>query len=242
MRYSNYLTFLLGVGLFSLSSCFTPRTIVKMESHPDEDITWNYGRQIVSTVNGDLEAQVFFDDFTKDDLIFDVEITNWGEENVLLSPEFFYLELADGSKVKALDPERQIFDGKVRRSRDEAADKNAAVAIGVAAVAAVVAVTAAEIADDDNDGLFNDGDGVDIIAPIFIDASPTTAPPPLPYFPPDVVFWEDYALRKTTLKPKFKANGKVVFPRNDLARGLAIYLPIEENVLRVRFNQSIFQP
>ena len=242
MRTSNHLIVLMAGSLLALTSCFSPKSIVRVESHPDEEISWNYGRQIVNAKEGNLEAQVFFDDYTKEHLIFDVEITNWGDEEVLLSPEMFYLELANGGKIRSLDPEVEIFDGKVRHSRKEAADKNAAVVVGVAAVAAVVAVTAAEIADDDDDDDFIGGNGIDINAPIFIDASSTSAPPPLTYFPPDMVFWEDYALRKTTLKPKFKANGKVVFKRDDLARGMALFMPVEETVLRMRFKQSIFQP
>lgn len=239
MHFFKTLTFFSCLLLLSLSSCFSPRSIVKMETHPDEEITWNYGRQIVTTANGELEAQVFFDEFTKKHLIFDVEITNWGEEAVLISPEAFYLELPGGQKIKSFDPEREIFNSQVKKSREEAGRKNAAVLVGVAAVATVVAVAASDDDDWDDD---DDGDGIDINAPIFINAGSTNPPPPLPFLPPDMMFWEDYALRKTTLQPRFKANGKVVFRRDDLAKALTLNLPIGEMVLHARFNQSVFQP
>lgn len=220
------------LSALSLSSCFSPRSIVTVEADAEENMTWNYGHQVVNVQADSVEVQVYFDEYTKDFLIFDVEITNWRNEPVLISPEEIYLETGTGIGLFALDPEQQIFEGKVKASRREAGNKNAAVALGVATVAAVVAVAATT--DSDNDGY--DGGGF-----VYVSTG-VVPPPPLAYLPPDHIFWEDFSLRKTTLQPRYRANGKVVFRRLDNQLGYSMVVPVGGTELRAGFKQRVFQP
>ena len=144
----------------SFTSCFTPQKIIQMESEEGQSTKWNYGREVVVVKKGNLEARIFFEDFTKKDLIFDVEVTNLGEEEILLQPEEIHILTDNGGRLWSFDPEKEIFGEQVELSRREAAGKNAAVAIGVATVAAVVAVAATSDGDgggDDNDIDFDGG-------------------------------------------------------------------------------------
>ena len=221
----------------SLTSCFVPQKIIKMESGENEATKWNYGREVVHVKNGDLEARIFFEDFTKKDLIFDVEVVNLGEAEILLQPEQIHLLTDNGGRAWAFDPEKEIFGEQMELSRREAAGKNAAVAIGVVAVAAVVA--AAVTSDGDNND--NDND-IDFDGDTFVYVNTAVPPLPLEYMPPNVNFWKDYSLRKTTLEKGYKVGGKVVFPRMDDVREFTIVVPVGDVEMKAKFQQKIFQP
>ncbi len=186
-----------------------------------------------------IEAEIFFDTYTKKHLVFDVEVTNWSSREVLVSPEEIYLQQSDDdSPIPAFDPEFEILGKKVEASRREANSKNLAVAAGVAAVATVVAVAATSDGDNSNN---NDNGNNNFTSVTYVGTN--VAPPvPVAFLPPDMAFWEDASLRKTTLAKGYKAGGKVVFPRLDQYRSFQISIPVDGRVLTAHFRQRIFQP
>ncbi len=224
----------LALFVFSLTACFAPQKVIKMESAESQTIKWNYGREVVLIKKGDLEARIFFDEYTKKDLIFDVEVVNLGETEVLLQPENIFFLSDSGEKGWAYDPEQEIFGEQMAASRRDAGAKNAAVLVGVAAVATIVAVAATSDDDDDND--------LDLGGDTFVYVNTTVPPVPLEYRPPNINFWKDYALRKTTLEKGYKVGGKVVFPRADMVRSFTIVVPVGGVELKASFHQRLFQP
>ncbi len=223
------------VIFYSLTSCFTPQKVIQMESGENQTTKWNYGREVVLIKKGDLEARIFFEEFTKKDLIFDVEVVNLGEDEILLEPEKIFMIADNGSKRWAFDPEKEIFGEQMAASRREAGAKNAAVWAGVATVATIVAIAAADD-DDDGDNDFDfDGD-------TFVYINTATPPPPMDFQPPHINFWKDHSLRKTTLEKGYKVGGKVVFSRNDMAKHFTLIVPVGNVELKADFNQRIFQP
>lgn len=232
------------IALFSgltLTACFTPQKVITMESAEQESTKWNYGREVVIAKQGDLEARIYFDDFTKNDLIFDIEVVNLGEEDLLLDPAEIYLTPDIGNNRWSFDPEKEIFGEQVELSKRDARSKNTALAVGVATVAAVVAVAATADGDGGDDNDFNDNDGF-FDGNTYVYVNNTVPPPPMQYFPPNINFWKDYALRKTTLDKGYKVRGKVVFPRIDQARDYTLSIPIGDKVLQAAFHQRVFQP
>ena len=159
----------------------------------------------------------------------------------MLQPASIHLLPNVGSRQWSYDPEKEIFGEQAELSRREARSKNTAIAVGVAVVATAVAVAATSDGDDfddDDDGLNlfdDDGD-------TFVFINNGVPPPPLQYYPPNVHFWKDFALRKTTLEKKQKVGGKVVFPRMDEAREFTMIIPVGEEEIRANFKQRIFQP
>ena len=225
---------------FCLTSCFSPGKIVQIKSANNESVKWNYGREVILAHNGPFEARIFFEEFTKEHLLFDVEVVNTGDREVLLNPDDIYLLTNTGEKVRAFDPEKEIFGEQIERSKQEARSKNAALAVGAVAVAAVV--TAAVVSDGEGEGNSNDSNEIldnTLDTYVLLNAAP---PPPLIYLPPSIDFWKDYALRKTTLEKNYKVGGKVVFPRVDHAIGLTLVIPVGGVELRGHFTQRLFQP
>lgn len=244
-------------SLLFLSSCFTPKPVVRVEPI-DEDIRWQYGQAFARQQSGELELQAAYNGNNREYLFFDVEITNYGEEEVLVDPKEFYLEIK-GMKVRAADPEVILLGLDMDASRREANSKNAAVAIGVAAVAA----TAAIIATSDGDGNSNASnnnvaansfdanynnldlavDLVSIVPNLFIDLS---SPRPVQEWPDadpqNRNFWTDFTLRKTTLRKGERVSGKVLFPTLDLDDRFQMVLPVESSVFRMQFKRMLYQP
>ncbi|NRB47134.1 MAG: hypothetical protein HRU41_05635 [Saprospiraceae bacterium] len=252
---------LMGAFLCStlfLSSCFTPKPVVRVEPM-EEDVRWQYGQAFARQQSNDLEVQAAYNGNNREYLFFDVEVTNFGEEEVLVDPKQFYLEVK-GMKMRAADPEVMLLGLDMDASRREANSKNAAVAIGVAAVAATAAIIATSDgngnsnASNNNNASGNSFDGgynnldlavdlVSIVPNLMIDLS---APRAVEEFPPvnpqDRNFWTDFTLRKTTLRQGERVSGKVLFRTLDLDDRFQMVLPVESSTFRMQFKRLLFQP
>jgi hypothetical protein len=236
-------TLLILIGLASTFFSCTPRTVLRMDADESAEIKWNYGRQILQLHEDSMDAEVYFDTYSKNDLIFDVELTNWGSESVLVAPENIYLKCADGVGTRtAADPEWVLLKEEIDASRREANAKNLAIFVGVATVATVVAVAASD--RDNNNGNNNNDNNSNNYNSNNVYVSTYVAPAlPAPVMPPSIDFWANYALRKTTLDENHKVGGKVVVPRMDGCPVLDLYLPFGgETAMVARFKQQVIQP
>ncbi len=233
------------LGLASTFFACTPRTVIRMDADEAAEVKWNYGRQIVQLQKDSMDAQVYFDTYSKHDLIFDVELTNWGRESVLIAPEDIYLKCAnDGITRLAADPEWVLLKNEMDASRREATAKNLAIAVGAIAAVSIVAAAVSDNDNDNGNNNNNDDNNNNFNSNNNVFISTYVAPPmPAPVLPPSLDFWANYALRKTTLDEKHKVGGKVVLPRMDGCPVLDIYLPFGgEPALVARLNQRVIQP
>jgi hypothetical protein len=232
--------------LLALASNFiacTPRTIVRLDAEEGADVKWNYGRQIVQLEKDSMDAHVYFDTYSKDHLIFDVELTNWASKSILVEPEDIYIKCEGAANDRyASNPEWVLLKQEIDASRREANAKNMAIAVGVVAAASVVAAVVSDSNNnnsnnDDNRNNFNSNNNN-------IWVSTYVAPPlPAPVMPPSVDFWANYALRKTTLDERHKVGGKVVLQRMDTCPVFDLYLPFGDGEPMVaRFRQRVIQP
>ncbi|GJM35623.1 MAG: hypothetical protein DHS20C18_46240 [Saprospiraceae bacterium] len=223
------------------TSCFTPKSVVRINPE-GENVRWNYGQAFARQKLGELEVQAAFSSYDKNFVMFDVEVINYSQEEVLVSPEYLFLE-ADGRQYKAIDPERKLLSMEIDESRRDAGRKNLAVAIGAAAVVGAVAAIASD--SDDNEGVDNDNNEELAVTSLYVGATiaPAVAQRPLPPpGPENSWFWSDFALRKTTLGPNEKVSGRVMFPRNDGLARIILVAPIKEEIFRLNFQQIIYKP
>lgn len=244
-------------SILFLSSCFTPKPVVRVEPI-DEDVRWQYGQAFARQQAGELEVQAAYNGNNREYLFFDVEITNYGEEEVLVDPKQFYLEVK-GMKMRAADPEVILLGLDMEASRQEASSKNAAIAIGVATVAATAAIIATSdgngnsnssnnnVSANNFDGGYNNldlaVDLVSIVPNLIIDLSSPRVVEELPAADPqDRNFWTDFTLRKTTLRKGERVSGKVLFRTLDLDDRFQMVLPVESSIFRMQFKRLLFQP
>lgn len=241
MKKKSTLILLTALSLMTLSACFSPKPVVRIEP-TDEPQRWNYGQAILEAERDGITANAAYAYSDKDFWVFDVEVINWREERILVDPAGIELTFAPiDMRIKAIDPEEQMLDMEMDASRREANAKNAAVVAGVVAVAAVTAAIATS--DNNNNENNFDNNGVDVVnvAPTLVVGAGAGAPPPAP-IAVDPWFWTEQTLRKTTLEKGQKVRGKVLFSRNDQVQNFDLLVPIEELIFTFGFKQVLHQP
>jgi hypothetical protein len=247
-----------------LQSCAVPAAVIRMEPEKNEQVHWDYGTAVLEKEADQMLARAMYTTNDKKYLVFNVEITNLGKEEILVSPKDFYLALPGGTRVPAIDPEIQLFSMEVQENRREANAKNAAIAMGVLAVAAVTAAVVSDV--NDNAVSRNTENVAQSVTPNFVNTaialdlahSLGTAAWSIPMAlearrdfemsNPNIPstserrLWSDYTLRKTTVGPNEKVKGRVIFPRQDAMREYLMMVPVEGTVFGFGFKQRIFFP
>ena len=230
MKKFNYLSALFLICV--LSSCFSPKPIIRL-SPENEDTRFNHGRAMVTQTKGNYEVSIGYESFSKDHLIFNIEVINMSDETVLVDPANGYMTDRENIKVaRAINPEAKLLKMEMDASRQEANAKNWGVAGAVLVTSLVVAHA---VADDDNH--CNDNDP-DLFA--FVDGNDSS--PRQVDYTEQPSFWADETLRITHLEPNYRLNGQVLFPRIDNRRHLLLNFPIGDEVFSVTFKQKIIQP
>jgi hypothetical protein len=215
-------------------------------------VFWHQGQAIAEDKRDSMIARAAYSHANRDYLIFDVEFFNESSYPCLVSPEKLMLITDANFQLRAADPERILFAAEMDASRREARTKNWAVASGIAlTTAAVVAATSSDNDDavddfdyDAVDATLDAAEGLSMVAwgisfhqdPVLSvapDVLPTTDHP---------AFWQDVALRRTTLMPGAQIRGLVAFPRATDAPAFTLDMPLECTHFSFRFTQRIFQP
>lgn len=245
---------ILLVAALMFSGCFTPQPIVRVAPEASENVFWHQGQAIAEQKIDSIVGRAAYSHVNRDYLVFDVEFFNETSSPMLIDPAMFYLRTPANFQSRAVDPERIIFSMEMDASRQEARAKNLAIAGGVVVVAAAVAVATSDDGDGDNndyvdnyttaDAIIDVADGVGMIAwgltfhqdPI-LSVSPNVFPETN-----DVLFWQEVALRKTTLMPDQNIRGLVAFPRLDDNNAFSLIAPIEEKRFDFLFEQQLYRP
>ena len=252
MKTAYSLFVLLSLASLLWTGCFTPRTVIRMQPDESENVFWSNGQAIAEQIQDSVIARAAFSHATPEYLIFDIEVINQGGSSILVAPEDLYIATPQNFQLPAIDPERQLLSMEIDASRQEARAKNTAVATGLIAAGAIIAVAATSDGDAGDGDDFDDYDAVDAAVDVAIPAlylstafrqeavlSAPISALPLPY---DPIFWSDYTLRKTTLRPGESVRGLVAFNRFDQTDRFELALPLEELKFRFSFEQVLIQP
>jgi len=245
------LPFLALVLMLSLSACFTPRSVIRVEPSSDQ-VRWDYGQAIVETTADSLIGRAAFVGATKEYLVFNIEVENRGSNNVLVSPEQFYLTNPNGNRFFAIDPEKQMLGMEIDESRKEAHAKNTAVVVGVMAAAAVTAavVAGSRSSSSRNERTYSNtySNNNWWFAPNIMlgnyGGRGVVSRPPAPTWSntQERRYWSEQTLRRTTVGPDQFVRGQVLFPRQDMLQTFLLIVPAEQSVMSFGFKQKIFKP
>lgn len=240
-----------------LSACFAPRQVIRIAPEESEKVFWHQGQAIAEVEENQILARAAYSHANRDYLVFDVEVFNESDRSCLLSPENFSLMTAQDLRIRAANPEVEMFSMDMDASRREALTKNWAIVGGVALVAGAVAVAASSDGEgattngyvDDSYDVVDAGldlaEGVSMVAwglsfrsdPV-LSVSPDVLPEIASYD-----FWQNVALRRTTIMPGASVRGLVAFPRKTATEGsLLLAVPLECAIFSFRFKQRNFQP
>lgn len=235
---------ILGLLLILIvTSCATPQAVIRMNPTSD-DVRWNYGQAFSSdTVNGIIVEAAFYK-ADKQYNIMDVSVINGSNMDYLVDPSQFFFEDVttgtDSQTIKAIDPEYMLLRLDKKIAQDEADSKNAAVGLAVATgvLATAAVVTAVATADDDNHHHYRSPDPDLIIsAPLVIDATDNAPREYASETDRQINMWANSSIRKTTLTPGYKVEGKLYFHRFEKPGKYMLKVPVDNEYIEIPFIQ-----
>lgn len=234
-----------------LASCATPRAVIRMNP-VSENVRWNYGQAFASDTITGIVVEAAFDRSTPEYNIFDVTVINQSNMSYVVNPanfQFQEVRYDDGpiNIYRALDPENMLLAIDQKESKDEADAKNAA--IGAVVVAGAVVATAAIVAANSNDtevhhhrNHYRHADpGIMVATPIFLGGTDEPMPA-MTEAERRRDMWANGTVRKTTLEPGYRIDGKIYFPRFEKPATYLLKLPVDEQYVEIAFNQLTFHP
>lgn len=238
MKTNTLLLTLLTIFSLLFFSCSTPKSLVKLE--PTQDATkWLYGQEFARDSVAGIIYEAGFDQIVEPNYLFDFDITNRSNLEILIDPQnFYYIPLNDSLQpianefYYALDPEKEILDIEKRLSITEARRKSS-IALSIVGLGVDIA-TAAITATDHNP--HNDYIRTDMFNTVQIGNVANE------FEAADLTelrdSWSQSTIRKTTLEPGFSMKGKVFFPFFPKAKYLQFVLPVDDQQVQILFQQN----
>ena len=238
MKTRNLLFALFVTSLFLPQSCSAPKSLIKLEPN-QESTKWLYGQEFAKDSVAGIIYEVGFDKIAGTNYLFDFDITNRSNLEILVDPQdFYYQPLNDSLRpmvdeyFHASDPEKEILGIEKKISITEARRKNN-IALSLIGLGADIA-SAAIRANDDNPR--NDYLRTDIFNAVQIGNMVNE------FEAEDLntlhESWSQSTIRKTTLEPGYSIKGKVFFPFFPNAKYLQIVLPVDDQSIHILFQQK----
>lgn len=238
-----------ATAVILLASCATPRAVIRMNP-VSENVRWNYGQAFASDTITGIVVEAAFDRSTPEYNIFDVSVINRSNMNYVVDPANFSFQETrydegPANVYRALDPENMLLAIDQKESKDEADAKNAA--IGAVVVAGAVVATAAIVAANADDVEVRHhhhrhaDPGIMVATPIILDGMDEPMPT-MTEAERRRDMWMNGTVRKTTLEPGYRIDGKVYFPRFEKPATYVLQLPVDDQLAQIAFNQLTFHP
>lgn len=254
------LLYLLFLGL--LTSCATPNPVVRLTSK-ETKTTWENGKEFTSYYKDGIFAHCAHQSTNEKYIIFDVEIINTTDEDLLVCPEKMVMFTDSGKwdplinqivystfPIFAADPEEEILKNELAQSQLEASQKNLATAsIAAAALTLPVLVaTASADAHDTRQRAITRTEAAVASAGTTLNMMDFSQE--MNNIRSDLIYsstsaWINYALRKTTLSKNESVRGLVYFKRPDLAKyqDLRVDIPIgQNNFISFYYQAKLYYP
>lgn len=240
-----YLKLFIITSSFLLTNCYVPpESILKLEPQNNSN-DWFKGKEIVTLSNDSVRIRISFDRSQYKDYLFEIDIENISEKNILVEPEKFSYKMKKGNikygdtlkSVYAKDPEKVILELQKANSIHQSNMETQAMIYSLGYFLQFAGQTKALVTGDtelservyDQTRRTKKNELIDDISNNRISESLNNSS----------YIWEILALRKTTLYPNESISGKVFFPTNDLAKSLEFSFPVDQYELKLLYNQEI---
>lgn len=227
-----------------LTGCFSAHPVAKMEP-ANSDFKWSHGQKLLEESSEGFTVSLAYNRSTSKYLIFDVEISNHSNRNVLVAPETFYYSChnqygtALGQKYYALNPEEQLLRIDQMLSKNEAGQTSPA---GFSMLSASTEALAL-IASTGNAPMAQSGIASENVLNRYhrndTEERSTESHETLRQ---QRNYWARMTLRKTSLKPGFYIGGKVYFPKNNAAARCYFTFPLSNTQVVFEYQQHLIAP
>ncbi len=241
--------------LLCLFACGTPLQVVRVDPAAEQDVDrYRYGNPVQALRQGDILVEISYYDASADYLVFDAEVINESQEELLFDPADAYLLAGNNLEIPAVDPEFELLSMDLETVRQQRSARTLAwVGTAVMVAASVYSIASA------NTPLLDVPAGASVVADVGVQVADAmtfavlsrdqqlfqrNTPPAggeIPT-PANRYFWLDYSFRKTTLRPGESAVGKLVFPRLDEQPRFDLVVPVTgRELFPFSFTQRIFR-
>lgn len=229
-----------------LLSC-SPAPILRL-SPLAQDTRWIWGKEYATSAANEIEVAAAFESMDENLIAFDVEVTNWSAQPVVVSPERFYylpltspqdtVNLAAAKQVGfALDPETKILDLDKEISRENASYAAIAGADAIGGLLNLI-LDIATIGTEKTEEEIKEEEQRRRDDEIARQTREITHENSLANLKNEKIKWESTTLRRTTLDPEQSARGRVYFRVNDKTQYLKLCFPIGEANVQIIFEQK----
>ncbi len=256
-------TITFALALFTISSMFyncSPVPITRINLANEDVGYWQKGTAIGEKVADSIIVETVFSHADDRHVYFDISMENIGTKRADIDPKKFQLnDPINGGRLTAIDPESMILNLELKESKRTANNKTLAIVAGAAVVAGTVAAVATSDGDSGSSGGSEDDSGdVYVDTYLFTDLTPNNlAPMNYQYFSQEpllstnvrrlpsykrIDFWKEFAFRKSTLFPKQRIRGLVVFMKSKFMKRSRLIIPSISKDLTFDFIHNEYKP
>lgn len=244
--FSSIFLFLLISSAFFLTNCYVPPASIMQLTPEHINLEWFKGKQVSTLTNDSVTIQLSFDRTENNNYLFDVEIFNNSENNILVNPELFYFKTLESTNNKrdsasitnALDPEKAILELQKAYSLHQSNVETQNMFNVFGNLLLLASQTKAIITNDtyleeevnEHTQRMKEDELLDNVRNEKIERSLSSSK----------YLWETLALRKTTLKKDQSINGKVFFPVDESALKIEFFFPLGNYELNINFVQEVY--
>lgn len=230
-----FITILL-TSLFAIS-CATPLPISQLKSVKHDRSHWIQGVEIITESKDSIDVELGYIRTDGVWYIFDVWVTNRGEQEIVIEPTQISYKPVDFSgdtlnRVFAEDPEFRILDEQKKLAQLQADSKNLALNSIVSSTIELAAISAIEDTDDSGDYVYDynyaeEAYRIDLESASAIDQR---------------TYWETKALRKTTLFPDHYIQGQVYMKWTKKASRIILNITVGDTEFEFQYRQFLKSP
>lgn len=230
--------FILLFASFFLWSCATPAPISKLEATNDNSFFWQNGRQILVQNKDSVFVELAYQQRAGELFVFDITIANESSEEILIEPsQFLYVPITKAGDsletVRAENPEERILEQDIQVSKLTAQRTNELMS---AAFWATLEVSAGIAAAIEGEPIYDEHDDDYIyyhrsnIAEIEFEKWDATE---------QKDYWENQAIRKTTLFPGHFITGQILMKREKNSDLIWVLIPVESHTFDFFYNHQL---
>jgi len=227
--------------VFTLSSCYTTKPVVKLQPD-DSEVRWENGNAYIADSIYGVKYEISFIGIQDSQYVFDFHVINHSNKEYVVDPSSFYYRPCDESvqekgliKVPALDPEKELSRINKGLSQTQIRRKNN---FGVALFAIGADILSSIVMSNDynpHDHFVRDALSSGVQTAIYVSsiANEENADN-LNY---EKQKYSNSVIRKTTLDCNYAVYGKVFFPVTANSEYIRLYVPVDNDLIVFTFKK-----
>lgn len=213
-------------------SCALPYKITRIMPPADKVSFWENGMAVYQQEKENYMVRVGFEDSDRDNVLLDLELVNLSEDMHLIDPtQFSITYLKDGLEIgnyNAVNPEETLLKLDKAIAKTWASERNNQYLAIATAASSGLSIATGNNLDVANQNMAQGTFNAQQIASTSAELRGQKG------------FYQNFAIRKTSLFPETYIKGKIVFPREERADKVLLTIPFGEETFEFELFQFTF--